>query len=220
MNTSRRARYAVTGAALLAAGLMYVAWGEHAPAPGHGSDVRTTRSSETPAPAADRAAPSPRPRPRLVAPRAAGSWPSTTGESDELVEDPGAPPPVVAAIRGEHASPLDKRRAMVAALAASGPSDEPWTREVGAIFESWRAALQGEAAGAASLGLPRCYRDGCAVEVTFASAGAYEAARRQFRLLGSKVASLGGRVQTPPEELADAGFAVTWMFLRPGDSAR
>ncbi len=219
MNTSRRARYAVTGVALLAAGLMYVAWDERAPEPGRGSDVRTRRSSETLA-AADRAAPSPRPRPRLVAPRTTESWPSTTGESDEPVEDPGAPPPVVAAIRGEHASPLDKRRAMVAALAATGPSDEPWTREAGAIFESWRAALQGEAAGAARLGLPRCYHDGCAIEVTFASAGAYEAARRQFRLLGNKVKSLGGRVQTPPEELADAGFVVTWMFLRPGDSAR
>ncbi|ACY15528.1 hypothetical protein [Haliangium ochraceum] len=132
----------------------------------------------------------------------------------------GAMRPVVGAIRRYHASPEDKRRAMIAALSESGASREPWTREADAVFASWRSALQGDAAGAATLGQARCYQDGCAVEVRFASSAAYEAARKQFHRLGPGVSSLGGRVQTPPEELGDGQLVVTWMALRPDERSR
>ncbi|MCU0685370.1 MAG: hypothetical protein MUF34_24545 [Polyangiaceae bacterium] len=129
----------------------------------------------------------------------------------ERSPDPRAP--IVRAIRASYARELDRRDAMVRELAASGPSREPWTRGVGAAFDHWLREVASEGLEAPHVGEPRCFTAGCATALTFADRATADAFAERVRKTPSDWA--GGRVLTPPEELASGEVLVTWMLLRP-----
>jgi len=67
-----------------------------------------------------------------------------------------------------YASPEDERQAVVAKLEASGPSDEPWTRDAAAVFNKWK---KGKGTTGVTLSSVRCFRDGCVATATYDSIG-------------------------------------------------
>ncbi len=122
--------------------------------------------------------------------------------------------PVVAAIRGEHASARARYDAMREAIERSGPTTERWSATAGEVFGAWERAL-GEHSGRLDLGTLRCFRAGCDVVVRFPSEPSANRASAAFRSIREDEVTHGGRVQTPVLPIADDRAVVTWIMLRP-----
>ncbi|XYH97179.1 hypothetical protein ACMHYB_56995 [Sorangium sp. So ce1128] len=123
--------------------------------------------------------------------------------------------PIIQAIRGEHASPVARREAMLEALEDSGEDREAWTTAAPEIFASWRRAMPDDAGAVLDPEASRCFRAGCEVDVRFPDEAAYERAAAVLRHLKEDVPGHGGRVQTPPERLPSGEVQATWILLRP-----
>jgi hypothetical protein len=122
--------------------------------------------------------------------------------------------PIIRAIREAGISPADKRASMLKAIEASGASHERWTEDAHSAFESWRAALPGDAQRSLRMGEVSCFRAGCVAELVFANPAAYQTAAAAFRTLADSSRAHGGRVQTPPETVSGKVVA-NWIMLRP-----
>jgi hypothetical protein len=143
-----------------------------------------------------------------------------TEDADPRRESERLRAPVIAAIRTPELDPLERRVRILAAMAESGPSDEPWTRDRRAIFEGWDRALGSAGERNVDYESAECFRAGCVVTVTFPDDKAFEASFAAFRTLSETGQAHGGRVQTPPEVQADGRVQSSWIFLRPEAGAQ
>lgn len=166
-------------------------------------------------PRSARVEPAGSPKPATVSKNTVAADEAAAGSGAPEPVAPGPIHPVVLAIRGDHKSLEEKRAAMIAALEASGPSDEGWTAGAPSTFEAWKQQMPDEVRSSLSLRSVRCYQSGCAVDVELGSAAAYEAAAKAFRTLRDDGLSHGGRVQTPAAKLDNGRVTATWMMLRP-----
>jgi hypothetical protein len=123
--------------------------------------------------------------------------------------------PLIDAIRGNFATPADRRAAMRAALEDSGPTREPWSTQAGRVFDDWRDALPMKLSAKTKLSVPQCFRAGCMISVSFQDRETYEAAARTLRELPGEDARHGGRMQSPPEIAPDGQITALWMMFRP-----
>ena len=176
-------------------------------------------ASSAPAPSTDAVPPRAPPHPdsvpaaspRLVSDggRAARRWPSQTRASHRLSEPRQR---IVNALRAPHDSPLQRRDAVLAALADSGASPPGWTERGSAALDTWRDTLSREV-------LPvraeptRCYAAGCVTRITFPDALSYDEARQRIPEL--ELAGVGAHMQLPPEHLSSGEVSVSWAVLPP-----
>ena len=119
---------------------------------------------------------------------------------------------IALALRAPHGSDGDRRDAMLRALADSGPAAPARAAATTARARHWHAALDPAIAGAIELGDSRCYRDGCAIEIAFATEDAYEMARDHLRRLPADTHD-AGRLQTPAIRRADGWLVADWIAL-------
>jgi hypothetical protein len=110
------------------------------------------------------------------------------------------------------ASGEDERRQMTATLEASGPSDEPWTRDAAAVFTKWKK--QGKGAAGVTLSSVRCFRGGCLATATYDSAA--RAADVDKGLASSRGFQdwPGGRYRSPVMK-EGRKFVTDWILYRP-----
>jgi hypothetical protein len=127
--------------------------------------------------------------------------------------------PLIGAIRGDFATPAERRAAMRAALEDSGPTGEPWSLLAGRVFDDWRDALPMKLSAKTKLSTPQCFRAGCMTSVSFQDRETYEAAARTLRELPGEDARHGGRMQSPPEIAPDGQITALWMMFRPEDDS-
>nr|WP_225937340.1 hypothetical protein [Myxococcus sp. RHSTA-1-4] len=119
---------------------------------------------------------------------------------------------VVKALRGEHATPEARRGAVLAELAATGGSSEPWTEDARAALDTWRTRVEEEV-------LPvraepaRCFAAGCVARVTFPDAASFEASFQRTAAL--RLGTAGAHLQLPPERLPSGEVVTSWVVLRP-----
>jgi len=125
--------------------------------------------------------------------------------------------PLITAIRGPYATPQARYDAMHEALERSGPTNEAWAGQAGAVFSGWNKSL-GDAGGHTDSTSMRCFLAGCEISVTFPDRASYERAASAFRTIPEETSIHGGRVQTPGVATPDGRVQMTWMMLRP-DSA-
>lgn len=123
--------------------------------------------------------------------------------------------PVLEAIRNPALDPEERRLRMLAALRASGESDEPWTQTSRQIFTGWERALPQAVELKMELEKSKCFQAGCVVPVVFPNREAAELAAREFRKLSVEEAAHGGRVQTPADFVEEGKLEASWIFLRP-----
>lgn len=123
--------------------------------------------------------------------------------------------PVIDAIRLLGVSKADKFEKMREALRDSGDSAEPWTRKAPEAFGDWSRLLDGKGGASLDEGSARCYLAGCEALVYFGSEADYELAASAFRGLSDDNAAHGGRVQTPPKQMADGRWVAAWLMMRP-----
>ncbi|NPC82290.1 hypothetical protein HPC49_29235 [Pyxidicoccus fallax] len=116
------------------------------------------------------------------------------------------------ALRGEHATPEQRRDAVLAELAATGDSSEPWTADARAALETWRSRVDEEV-------LPvraepaRCFAAGCVARVTFPDAHSFEASFQRTASL--RLGAAGSHLQLPPERMPSGEVVASWVVLRP-----
>ena len=189
-------------------------------------------SWEEPVPLAREASPSPSSPERAPAtPAGATAEPPPTGKTPDILTVPAAPTPpsdtvpararrkpsesrlrIVTALRGEHATPEGRRDAVLAALAATGDSDEPWTQEARAALATWRTRVEEDV-------LPvraepaRCFAAGCVARVTFPDAASFDAAFQRTAAL--RLGTASAHLQLPPERLPSGEVIASWVVLRP-----
>jgi hypothetical protein len=133
-----------------------------------------------------------------------------------------APPPmdqaatgrdaVARALRSAAPTAEARRLAVLAALAASGPDAPGRGAAATARIAGWHAALDRDIAGAVEMGAARCYRAGCAVEMAFATADAYQMAQDHLRRQPAS-ADDGGRMATPAIPRDDGWLVADWIAL-------
>ncbi|QRK04428.1 hypothetical protein JQX13_29720 [Archangium violaceum] len=180
--------------------------------------------ADPPAPAAPRAPPPTAPLPReplaVVSPPPAGEplpmpgtaaapWPLSPRARRKLPEQRLE---IVRALRGDYATPLERRDAVLAQFQASGVSQEAWTHQARTALETWRTTLEAEVLPVRA-GPTDCYAAGCVTHVTFPDAASYEEARR--RVPGLKLGDVGPHMQLPPEHLPSGEVVVPWAVLSP-----
>ncbi|WNG35026.1 hypothetical protein F0U61_16240 [Archangium violaceum] len=119
---------------------------------------------------------------------------------------------IVRALRGDYATPLERRDAVLAQFHASGESQEAWTQQARKALETWRTTLEAEVLPVRAEP-PRCYAAGCVTHVTFPDAASYEEARR--RVPGLKLGDVGPHMQLPAEHLPSGEVVVPWAVLSP-----
>jgi hypothetical protein len=131
---------------------------------------------------------------------------------------PAAPPTardtVALALRSAAPTAEARRLAVLAALAASGPADPAREAAATARIAGWHATLDRDIAGAIELGAARCYRAGCAAELAFATADAYQMAQDHLRRQPA-TADDGGRMATPAIPRGDGWLVADWIALAP-----
>jgi hypothetical protein len=119
---------------------------------------------------------------------------------------------VVRALRGKYVTPEERRGAVLAELAATGDSSEPWTADARAALDTWRARVEEEV-------LPvraepaRCFNAGCVARVTFPDAASFEASFQRTAEL--RLGTAGTHLQLPPERLPSGELVASWVVLRP-----
>jgi hypothetical protein len=118
------------------------------------------------------------------------------------------------ALRSAPATAEARRRAVLDALAASGPAEPAHAAAATARIAAWHAALGTEIAGAIELGAVRCHRAGCAAAVAFATPDAYAMAQDHLRRRPATDDD-GGRMQTPAIPRGDGWLVADWIALAP-----
>ena len=119
---------------------------------------------------------------------------------------------IVTALRGEHATPERRRDAVLAELAATGDSGEPWTEDARAALATWRTRVEEDV-------LPvraepaRCFAAGCVARVTFPDAASFDAAFQRTAAL--RLGTASAHLQLPPERLPSGEVIASWVVLRP-----
>lgn len=181
--------------------------------------TQTAQPAPAPAAAATRrdVRPDRRARPELRAsdPALSSSAPPAPRDADPLASIEPAKRPLILAIRDSGKGPAAKRRAMLQALEDSGESSGGWTPRAQQVFENWRAQLPDEFRNRISLRDVRCFRAGCAVDITFDSEDEYRRAASLFPRLKESGMPHGGRVQTPIEPGAGVYGTASWIMLSP-----
>ncbi|WNG30935.1 hypothetical protein F0U62_48155 [Cystobacter fuscus] len=141
--------------------------------------------------------------------RAARRWPLTSRSLHELPEQRQR---IVSALRGRHATPLERRDAVLAAFESSGESQAEWTKQGREALATWRASIEEQVLPIRAES-PRCYAAGCVTRVTFPDAASYEEARQ--RVPGLELTGVGPHMQLPPEHLPSGEVTVSWAVLPP-----
>jgi hypothetical protein len=119
---------------------------------------------------------------------------------------------LVRALRGNHATPDARREAVLAELAASGGSREPWTQDALSALDTWRTRISEEVLPV-SAGPSRCFAAGCVARITFPDAASFEEAFQ--RTPGLRLGTASAHLQLPPERLPSGEVVAAWVVLRP-----
>ena len=133
----------------------------------------------------------PPPTPVGIAPAA------PTASNIARVETPDAS---IAAARAE-------REAALETLRRSGPADETWSSQAGAVIDSVKPAATVSDVG--------CYVVGCGATLTFDSDRTYRDALAQLASSASYRAWTGGKQLTSPEVQTDGHVVVELLLFRP-----
>jgi hypothetical protein len=119
---------------------------------------------------------------------------ATPGESSAIEATPAA-------------SARTERETALQVMRRSGPANEVWTSQAGALFEALRrttALTDGE-----------CYVAGCSAMLTFSSEIAYHDGLARFQNLDEYRGWTGGKQWTTPEVQADGQVIVAVLLFRP-----
>ncbi|MCP3139756.1 hypothetical protein [Pyxidicoccus xibeiensis] len=119
---------------------------------------------------------------------------------------------LVKALRGDYPTPEARRAAVLAELAASGASGEPWTEDARAALERWKTRVDEDVLPVRAEP-PRCFAAGCVSRVTFPDAASFDVAFQGTAEL--RLGTASAHLQLPPERLASGEVVASWVVLRP-----
>lgn len=100
-----------------------------------------------------------------------------------------------------------EREAALQRLRRSGPADEGWNAQAGAVFDAIKPSAAVSAVG--------CYVVGCAATLTFSSEAAYREQLARVQALAAYRAWTGGKQITGPDVQADGRVVVALFLYRP-----
>lgn len=120
--------------------------------------------------------------------------------------------PLVMALRGAYPSPEARGEAVLAALTATGPSHEPWTKQARAALATWHAQVEADVLPVQAEP-PRCFAAGCVARVTFPDGDSFQESFR--RTADLRLGDGTTHMQLPPERRSSGEVVATWLVLRP-----
>ncbi len=120
--------------------------------------------------------------------------------------------PLVKALRGTYSAPEARRDAVLAELAASGESHEPWTARARAALAEWHAQVEADVLPVQAEP-PQCFTAGCVARVTFPDGDSFQEAFR--RTADLQLGDGTTHMQLPPERRASGEVVAAWLVLRP-----
>jgi hypothetical protein len=100
-----------------------------------------------------------------------------------------------------------ERESALQTLKRSGPAEESWNPQAGAVFDSIRTS--------ATLADVGCYVVGCGATLTFASDRSYRDGLAQLEASTAYRAWTGGKKTTSPEVQTDGSVVVALLLFRP-----
>lgn len=132
-------------------------------------------------------------------------------------KDPRRPLEEVYARDGQFADMAENREAFHRALADSGASDEPWTREARTVLDAWGAGVKQALGDKVTLSAARCFRGGCFVTVDAADEGAYRESTIEVNKAMNNAGWRGPSILTGADVRPSGRVEATWIVIRPDE---
>lgn len=111
--------------------------------------------------------------------------------------------------------PGESRAEVLQNLAASGPDHSTWTRSAAAVVTDLKRELSRELGRKLEFGKVACFTKGCAWDVVYESADAYESSAEGFWQNARLSSWSGVRARTQVETLDSGKVVVSWLLLNP-----
>jgi len=120
----------------------------------------------------------------------------------------------------EPVPPKAVREILANALARTGPSTEPWTRDAASTYANLAAEIQQTlpALGTLQISPMTCYAAGCMASISYPATADVRALSQDLSTARAVLDWPGPKMMSPGEATADGKQESTWILFRPDES--